>query len=123
MRYTQQDKSDKKYIVWSIQHCVTLLIVIRRTCSLWILEAHISLSKPFFTYSKSTADNFEKQGKILNIFQFEQFLHLPRCFQMSPAVNASESVYMCERVKSFFACCYINHMDFKILRFWIACNI
>ena len=33
---------------------------------------------------------------------FEQFLLLSQCFQKSSAADASESVYMWERVKSFY---------------------
>ena len=35
------------------------------------------------------------------IDHYDQFLLLPQCFQMSSASEASESVYMKERVKSF----------------------
>ena len=85
------------------------------TCCKFVLNA-----QPFPTYSKPATDDFEnmfvntqkisinestKLKKVENILangeiaHLEPFLLLPTCFQKSSAAEASESVYMWERVK------------------------
>ena len=50
-----------------------------------------------------TVENIVAKGEIA---RFQQFLHLPHCFQKSSAADASKCVCKWERVKYFCLCLY-----------------
>ena len=47
----------------------------------------------------NTVENIVSKGEIAHYAHYEQFHLLKKCFQKSSAAEASESVYMWERVK------------------------
>ena len=92
--------------------CITKILlkaVLNSNQSNYLAAISVSLEikdYPFPTYNKCAADDFGNIKIVENIVateeidRFEQFLHLSQCFQKLSSAEASESVFMWERIKT-----------------------